>query len=84
MVSPLGGDVGSTWTRLLDGQSGAKPITAFKADDLATKIAATVRLLGLSRFDMKYSSGPLPHQHLMRSIELYGTKVMPLVRDMLS
>ena len=42
MVSPLGGDVGSTWTRLLDGQSGAKPITAFKADDLATKIAATV------------------------------------------
>lgn len=42
MVSPLGGDVGSTWTRLLDGQSGAKPITAFKADDLATRIAATV------------------------------------------
>jgi 3-oxoacyl-[acyl-carrier-protein] synthase II len=42
MVSPLGGDVGSTWTRLLDGQSGAKPITTFKAEDLATKIAATV------------------------------------------
>jgi len=42
MVSPLGGDIGSTWTRLLDGQSGAKPITTFKADDLATKIAATV------------------------------------------
>ncbi|MGD9957573.1 MAG: LLM class flavin-dependent oxidoreductase, partial [Candidatus Nanopelagicales bacterium] len=53
-------------------------------ETVATKIAATVRLLGLSRFDMKYSNGPLPHHHLMRSIELYGTKVMPLVRDMLS
>jgi probable LLM family oxidoreductase len=53
-------------------------------ETVATKIAATVRLLGLSRFDMKYSNGPLPHPHLMRSIELYGTKVMPLVRDMLS
>jgi hypothetical protein len=33
---------------------------------------------------MKYSNGPLPHHHLMRSIELYGTKVMPMVRDMLA
>jgi hypothetical protein len=51
---------------------------------VARKIAATVRLLGLSRFDMKYSSGPLPHANLMRSIELYGTKVAPMVRDMLA
>jgi len=42
MVSPLAGDVVNTWSRLLEGQSGAKPITAFKADDLATRIAATV------------------------------------------
>jgi hypothetical protein len=26
----------------------------------------------------------LPHGEMMRSIELYGTKVMPLVREMLS
>jgi hypothetical protein len=39
--------------------------------------------LGLSRFDLKYSAGTLPHENLMRSIELYGTKVMPLVREAL-
>jgi hypothetical protein len=33
---------------------------------------------------MKYSSGPLPHEKLMRSVELYGTKVIPMVRDMLA
>jgi hypothetical protein len=36
------------------------------------------------RFDLKYSAGTLPHGEMMRSIELYGTKVMPLVREMLS
>ena len=33
---------------------------------------------------MKYSQGTLPHDKLMRSIELYGTKVIPLVREMLA
>lgn len=53
-------------------------------ETVARKIAATVKALGLSRFQMKYSAGQLPHPNLMRSIELYGTKVMPLVRDMLA
>jgi hypothetical protein len=35
-------------------------------------------------FDMKYSAGQLEHGLLMNSIELYGTKVFPLVRDMLA
>jgi hypothetical protein len=33
---------------------------------------------------MKYSSGTLPHDNLMRSIELYGTKVIPMVREFLA
>ncbi len=53
-------------------------------ETVARKIAATVKTFGLSRFEMKYSSGPLPHEHLMRSIELYGTRVIPLVRDLLA
>jgi probable LLM family oxidoreductase len=53
-------------------------------ETVARKIAATVKALGLSRFQLKYSAGPLPHEKLMRSIELYGRKVVPLVRDMLS
>jgi probable LLM family oxidoreductase len=53
-------------------------------ETVARRIAATVKALGIARFDMKYSSGTLPHDKLMRSIELYGTKVMPLVREMLA
>jgi hypothetical protein len=33
---------------------------------------------------MKYSAGALSHSRMMRSIELYGSKVIPLTRDMLS
>jgi len=53
-------------------------------ETVATKIAATVKALGVSRFDMKYSAGGLSHDKLMRCIELYGTRVMPLVREMLA
>ena len=53
-------------------------------ETVARKIAATARALGLTRFDMKYSAGRLPHVKLMRCIELYGIQVIPLVRDMLS
>ena len=52
-------------------------------DTVARKIAATVQALGLSRFDMKYSNGTLPHDTLLRSIELYGTQVVPRVRALL-
>jgi probable LLM family oxidoreductase len=49
-------------------------------ETVAAKIARTVEELGLSRFDLKYSNGTLPHDKLMRSIELFGTKVVPMVR----
>jgi hypothetical protein len=50
---------------------------------VAAKILGTVKTLGLSRFDLKYANGTMPHDKLMRSIELYGTQVVPLVRDAL-
>ena len=53
-------------------------------DTVAAKIAATVRTLGLARFDMKYSNGALPHGALLSSIELYGTRVVPRVRELLA
>jgi len=52
-------------------------------ETVARKIAATVKALDVSRFQLKYSAGPLPHDKLMRCIELYGSKVAPLVREML-
>ena len=54
------------------------------AETVARSIAATAKALGIARFDMKYSAGTLPHDKLMRSIELYGTKVIPMVRELLS
>jgi probable LLM family oxidoreductase len=52
-------------------------------ETVATKIAATVRALGVARFDLKYSAGPLAHERMMRSIELYGRTVIPRVRQLL-
>lgn len=52
-------------------------------ETVAQKIAATVRSLGLQRFDLKYSNGPMPHEHLMESIRLYGSEVIPRVRELL-
>ncbi|GED98091.1 LLM class flavin-dependent oxidoreductase [Gordonia crocea] len=53
-------------------------------ETVAARIAETARNLGLSRFDLKYASGTMPHEMLMHSIELYGTRVIPRVRDLLS
>ncbi|MCU0904925.1 MAG: LLM class flavin-dependent oxidoreductase [Tabrizicola sp.] len=53
-------------------------------ETVARKIAKTVRALGIQRFDMKYSTGAVPHADLMACIELYGRKVIPLVQDMLA
>jgi probable LLM family oxidoreductase len=53
-------------------------------DTVARKIARVARGLGLSRFDLKYSNGTLSHDRLMHSIELYGSKVVPMVREQLA
>jgi probable LLM family oxidoreductase len=53
-------------------------------ETVAKKIVATAKALGLSRFDLKYSNGTLPHDQMMKSLELYGTKVIPMVREMLA
>ncbi|MBP7408122.1 MAG: LLM class flavin-dependent oxidoreductase [Flavobacteriales bacterium] len=64
------------------GPNGALCVGA--PETVATKIAKTAKALGLSRFDMKYSAGTLPHDKMMTSIELYGSKVMPLVHEMVA
>ena len=42
LVTPLASGVEETWTRLLDGQSGAGPITHFDASNVATKYACEI------------------------------------------
>jgi probable LLM family oxidoreductase len=53
-------------------------------ETVARKIAKTVRALGIQRFDMKYSTGPIPHKDLMTCISLYGERVIPMVQDLLT
>lgn len=53
-------------------------------ETVARKVAHAVRVLNADRFDLKYSSGTMPHAMLMRSIELYGTQVAPMVRELMA
>ena len=70
--------------REFDAEADAGSLYVGSPETVARKIAATAKALGLSRFDLKYSAGPLPHEKLARGIELYGQVVIPMVRDMLS
>jgi len=53
-------------------------------ETVARKIATTVRALGVARFDLKYSAGTLSHDKMLHAIELYGTRVIPRVRELLA
>ena len=53
-------------------------------ETVARKIVHAVTSVGAQRFDFKYANGPQKHSKLMKSLELYGTKVIPLVREMLA
>jgi probable LLM family oxidoreductase len=53
-------------------------------ETVATRIAASIRALGLSRFDLAYAVGRLPHLQRMEMIELYGREVIPRVRELLA
>ena len=52
-------------------------------ETVAKKIVHALSSVGASRFDLKYDMGPLSHSKLTKSIELYATKVVPMVREML-
>ena len=53
-------------------------------ETVAKKIARTVQTLNVDRFDLKYSSGTLPHERQLKAIELYGREVIPRVRKLLT
>ena len=53
-------------------------------ETVAQKIAGTLTSLGANRFDLKYGMGGLSQQALMTNIELYGTEVVPRVRELLA
>lgn len=53
-------------------------------ETVARKIVRAVKGLGIDRFDLKYATGTMPHGELLEGLRLYGEKVIPMVREMLS
>lgn len=53
-------------------------------ETVTAKIVRAATALGLSRFDLKYSAGTLPHHLITTCIELYGNEVAPAVRGALA
>jgi len=49
-------------------------------EQVAAKILAQHKLFGHCRFLMQMSVGTFPHAQILRSIELFGTRVAPIVR----
>jgi alkanesulfonate monooxygenase SsuD/methylene tetrahydromethanopterin reductase-like flavin-dependent oxidoreductase (luciferase family) len=50
-------------------------------EEVAEKIVRWREILGIERFMLHISVGTMPHDQVMRSIELLGTKVAPLVKE---
>jgi len=53
-------------------------------ETVARKIAQNLTILGATRFDLKYGMGGLSHRALLTNIDLYGTQVIPRVRELLA
>ncbi len=53
-------------------------------ETVAQKIVQTMTSLGANRFDLKYGMGGLSQAALMTNIELYGSQVIPRVRELLA
>ncbi|MEU1184037.1 LLM class flavin-dependent oxidoreductase [Streptomyces sp. NPDC005820] len=51
-------------------------------ETVARKMARTVKALGVGRFDLIYGNQSIGAR--LRAVELYGTKVLPMVRDLLA
>lgn len=53
-------------------------------ETVAQKIAKSIRTLGVNRFDLVYGGGPMPAAARVHMVELYATKVIPRVRELLA
>lgn len=59
---------------------GANSIFAGSPDEVAERLISVGRLVGADRYGMQMDWAGVPHPLVMRSIELLGTQVLPLVR----
>ena len=50
-------------------------------EEVAKKIIKIIEELGLDRFMLHLPIGSIPHEDVLKSIELYGTEVAPAVKE---
>jgi probable LLM family oxidoreductase len=53
-------------------------------ETVAQKMAKAIKALGVGRFDLVYGGGPMPAKARIRMIELYATKVIPRVNELVN
>jgi alkanesulfonate monooxygenase SsuD/methylene tetrahydromethanopterin reductase-like flavin-dependent oxidoreductase (luciferase family) len=53
-------------------------------ETVANRIAAAVEALSLTRFDLLYALGRIPHEQRLATIDLYGRAVIPRVRELVA
>ena len=53
-------------------------------ETVAKKIAHAMKTVGATRFDLVYGFGPVPADARLYTVELYGKKVIPRVRELLA
>jgi len=53
-------------------------------ETVANRMARAIRTLDVGRFDMIYTTGSTPAPARLRSVELYGSQVIPRVREILA
>src|SRR3954447_7184862 len=87
MMNRIGAERG--WTLMVRPQFDALRSTrgallVGSPETVAKKIVAQHELFGHRRFLGQMSVGPMPHEQVMRSLELFGTVVAPAVREALA
>ena len=74
-ITPLGNDVPSTWAALLEGVSGAGPITLFDASEFKTQFACQVKDFDpLKYFNAKEVRNPICSRSDPRRYRRFGIR----------
>lgn len=69
-----------TWEQYINSVGPDGAMFVGSPEDVANKLIRMIEELGLNRFMLHLPIGSIPHEDTMKAIELFGTKVAPIVR----
>lgn len=67
--------------RFISGMSSNGALYMGSPDEVTEKIVNTIKMFGLTRYIAHIDVGGPSHKQIMKTIELYGTKVLPAVKN---